>query len=202
MDDALEVALDPDTAAIEAGLDRGHDWIRAAGRGSLGAYDWGLVSPALARAILEALQDKWLDWLIAGWGKVREIAKYAKAEQVALDRTAFVKLGEHSQPIEVPIEVKVTAGGVELPAITFDAALTLDVAAVTLWIRNGYLVAVGGGECKARLGLSYDGHALIDEIELKTLKLPGKAMFRAPGIALPGREEPLIIEPVPPTAGG
>ena len=87
-------------------------------------------------------------------------------------------------------------------AITFDAALTLDVAAVTLWIRNGYLVAVGGGECKARLGLSYDGHPLIDEIELKTLKLPGKAMFRAPGIALPGREESLIIEPVPPTAGG
>ena len=210
MDDLLDIELAADTKKLEDALAEGEQEIRAALGAAVATYAWPLLRGRLAGAILREIEANWLGWLVDGWCLAREIFEYTAADKVASGATASVKVGRHPLSGKLPVEVKVTCAGVEAPPIRFDVKLKADIHAVALWIRRGHIVAIESGQCEMKVNILFLGKSLCQDVPLKTLKLPLRHEFTAPGIAIPGRyvptapgEEPSVLIatiPDPPVA--
>jgi len=200
MDDLLEIELAADTKVLEDALAEGEQEIRAALGAAVATYAWPLLRSRLAGAILREISENWLGWLVDGWCLAREIFEYTAADKVASGATASVKVGRHPLGGKLPVEVRVTCAGIAAPPIRFDVKLTADIHAVTLWIRRGHIVGIEGGQCELKANILFLEKSLCQDLPLKTLTLPLRRDFTAPGIPIPGRfvppapgEEPSVV---------
>ena len=195
MAEAPALTIEPavDTATVEQAIARARGAIRDAG---LAYYSWPLVHGVVATRVWEAVCSGWLPWLAQGWGSALEIARYGRAEEVAKDSVALVKLGKHKLQGTMPIRVTVSVGGHSYE-LMFEVPVTAQLNAVTLSIRKGHIESIGGGECEIGLAVMFGGINLTGDLPVKTIKVPDKYVFDPPGIAIPGRREPDMIVAVP-----
>lgn len=203
MDDVLDIAIDADTRALGEALQSREREICAALQVLLAAGAWAPLRLDLARSLLEQVRANWLGWLLEGWGKAAEIVKYGKMPAVASKATASVRIGRHSPSVGFPVDVTITCAGAEFGPIRFDVRIDIALDATILLIREGYIVAIEGGECEASLTVLLGETPLCERLKLTNLKLPGRKDF-TPAIPIPGREPPpmLVAEVTGPPAAG
>jgi hypothetical protein len=186
MDEPLQIEIPPliDEATLEEALEKGKEELMRDAMGPLSLLPWRLVRSTIAKGLEEGLGAGLMSWLAKGWSAARELHAM-KDEEGEDGRPALFKLGEHQMTGTLHPEVTISCGETSFPPFRFDVPVTATINATSLAVRKGHITGLGGGECAVVMSIEYDGNDLTGELPLKTIALPGKYEFKAPGIPIP-----------------
>src|SRR5690606_7879529 len=183
----LELSLEQPLIAretIDAALDKCQDAIAKAEGGGLTRLSWPLLRSSIADALAQSAGTDKVHWLFRGWAFARELKAYKDREKYPPDRVALLKLGEHELSGTFHPVVTITCEGAVVARLSFDVALAGAFNAVSISIKDGKIVACGGGECDLVLSLKFRDVDLTGPVSIKKVQLPGKLEFRNP-ISIP-----------------
>lgn len=129
--------------------------------------------------------------LVSGWKKTTELRRYTDRTKYGPDETVFVELTRHTVTSAHKPTLDIVMDGVTIDTVPFELKFTLTLDGAVLTIRDGQILAVSPGSCKAGGELKCEGQSILKR-ELAPVKLPGTWTFK----------EPIPIKPRPPAAPG
>jgi hypothetical protein len=147
------------------------------------------ASGQIVDAIRGTLSGGVFEWLAEAWCTAEELRKYktgSKAAAPAADSgsddeaSTLLSLGEHTLSCVARPVVTVTVSGHSFRIDGFSVELAAELHAAALEVRNGYIIAIRGGDGLASATLKYGDQALHD-VTTKEIRVPGKIEFAAPG---------------------
>ena len=99
--------------------------------------------------------------LIGGWKKMAEIRRYTDREKYGPDETVVVELTRHTVTSTHKPILDVVVDGVKMDTVPFDLKLTMTLDGALVTIRDGKILAVSPGACKAGGELKCEGYTIL-----------------------------------------
>jgi hypothetical protein len=154
------------------------------------------VRDELARAVHGLLDIDLGTVLLSGWAKWRALTDAARRTRDAPGTTEVVPLVEHTVASTLTPYVDLVVSDVRLATVHLELGIELTLRGVEATLRDGALVALGGGSCEVAVALAVEGQ----EVTRRTAELPPAVLVRVgSGIPLVAAGAP---EPRPPAAAG
>jgi hypothetical protein len=164
--------------------------------------DWPGVVEQIAEQVAVVLRLPIKKILVRAWQKEQVFEQYLDRSRYAPDETILLPLAEHTIHSEHHPRVKVLFNDRVIHTIVFDIALLLELDGFMLAIRDGKLMEVRTGKCKAEGRVNYGALTLLEK-KSGEVPLPGTFNCGEEGLDLTRLEEDLCGEPhgSPETAG-
>lgn len=159
------------------------------GIGEQSSWAWNLLGGEAAEKLLSALDLDVFEIFARGWGKMRELAKYADRANYPPEESWVVHLGDHQTPVwHLHPVLQVIYADLPGPQLRFTLELSAHVRSVALTLCDGYITKAGAGDFSVRAQLKYGETALHKTAESKALKLGRPIEFKKPGIRIAPKE--------------
>lgn len=148
--------------------------------GALAQLPWPMVKSSVADALSQATATDKAYWLFRGWAFARELKAYKDKDKYPSDQTNLLKLGKHKLSGTLKPVVTITIEGVTLAKLAFEVEVKGNFNAVSIKIRDGRIIAFGGGECELTVVCTFSKVDLTGPVRIAKLDLPPNFEFEDP----------------------
>jgi hypothetical protein len=151
---------------------------------------WRLVAGPAGESLRGLLDCDLLELLAKGWLEAKAFRNYADPAKYPPDEIVGVALADHRFVREIHPALEVSLAGCRPVRLRFTVALAASFSGVALSIRDGHILGGTLGDGTVSAQLKYGAVKLTDEKKSRTLKLPGRFSFAAPGLRIPPPDSP------------
>jgi hypothetical protein len=133
---------------------------------------WTATMPKLVEKLGELLEIPLPDVMIAAWEKADEITKTLDDSRKSPDEEFSVELAEHTFNTEFHPELEIQVSKLPPVVLKFVVELAMGLKGIELKIRNGKILQIRTGSCKAGGKLLYD-NLVLAERDFSPFEFPG-----------------------------
>lgn len=133
---------------------------------------WPVLSVKLEESIADLLNTGIPDIFLRAWNKYKILLKYLDREKYPPDQTFLVTLSEHTIQSEHHPYLEIYINEKSIAKIEFSIALSLKLNGIILKIRNGKIMEILTGTCKAKGSVTCEDIPVMEK-ESETFALPG-----------------------------
>ena len=134
---------------------------------------------AVAARIAELLRLDLGVIVVGGWKKAAELRGYTDRSKYGPDETVFVEITRHTVESTHKPRLDILVDGVKIDTLPFKLKLTITLDGALLTIRDGKILAVSPGACKASVEIKIEGYTILTR-DSASIKAPGTWTFREP----------------------
>jgi hypothetical protein len=133
---------------------------------------WPIARGIILKKLVEMLNIRVPDIMVAAWNKYEAIAKYTDGKQYPPSETYMVPLAEHTiESVHKP-SLEICLNNQPVGEIKFEITLFIKVEGIILEIKGGRIMKVHTGSCKGGGSLKCEGQLLLKK-ETSPFELPG-----------------------------
>lgn len=179
--ETLESAIPPAdfstvVEAVKSALDEGDPGVRLAGIG----LDAGTLHKTVAAAVEEALSISLIDTLLKAWEGMKSVQALTGEKGPMDGRTRVAALLKHKLKATHTPEVRLTLGvSVDVRKVRIPIALTVEVAGVSLTVRDRQIVGVAAGYLHPSVKIKVEKVTVV-ETKLRRIDLSNTVAINIP----------------------
>ena len=117
--------------------------------------------------------------LVGGWKKMADLRGYTDRAKYPADQTVFVEVTRHTVSSIHKPSLDIVVNGVKVDAVPFELKLMIVVDGAVLTIRDGRILSVKTGACKAGIEFKCEGYMILKR-DSASVKAPGEWTFKEP----------------------
>lgn len=133
---------------------------------------WPVVCRVLLNKLMESLDEKVSDVMVAAWAKYQDILQYKDEQQYPPDETYLVLLVKHTIESVYNPYLEININNQPVGKINFEIEAFLTVEGIHLEIKGGKIMKIHTGSCQAGGSIKCEGITIIEK-KTKSFTLPG-----------------------------
>jgi hypothetical protein len=144
---------------------------------------WPVVCSFILKKLVEILDQKVSDVMIAAWNKYKDIVQYTDAEKYPPDETYLVPLVEHTIESVYEPSLEILFNNQPVGELNFEITFFITLEGIALEIKGGKIMKVNTGSCKGGGSIKCEDITIFEK-ETSPFNLPG-SIDLGKGIPIP-----------------